>query len=158
MSDSYDACLVLGWRIEKEDMDIFKVTLPEKSHMEQVYDKKTGVPHREKVVDAEKRTVYQLPGDDEEYDYPFDFLDALVDQVNIKLRKLGTKLNMVADLESDEYFLDIDGPNGIITPKQAACVFENGPDIEKAVATIKNPKGKSLNLGTLGIHSVLLIS
>lgn len=63
MSTDYQAWIVVGYRVEQVAVWPFKRRIPEKFHMEDRFDPKTGVPAPSvKVVDSPEKVVFDFAG------------------------------------------------------------------------------------------------
>lgn len=87
MSIDIFADLIIGYPI---DLDQFKVTLPEKSHMEDRWDPKTGekLAGPVKVIDEEEREAFKFEGIEEEDE--LDFAQKLEEKLNVCVSGHGT--------------------------------------------------------------------
>lgn len=81
MGIDYSSSVAIGFRVDADDLQVFSKELPEKSHMEERFDPKSGKSiGKVKVVDEEERTSWVLNG--EEFDHRSELVDAICGKVN----------------------------------------------------------------------------
>lgn len=88
--EEFSANIIVGFKFLEEDvLTTFQKTLPEKSHLEDRYDQRTGLKLAEKakVLDEEEREVWEFDG--EVYEDKYDFFDAVASKINCEYEYFG---------------------------------------------------------------------
>lgn len=147
MGMEHTSAVIIGFTIEREDFLMpFKVTRPEKFHMEDRFNPKNGKKLKEqaRVVDSEEQEVYVFNGKD--YEDASDFIDDVAGENGCDITMHGdfcTGADLMLAIEPK-------GANG--DGSTFAEIAALAPECERIKLAFKERYG--LDLGEPGIYSL----